>query len=238
MHKIYDKISEFIDIASNYHNVKSDYRDLVLDIIYSITTRKKIYCNEKFTLRDSNLFLYNKNIKANLDRFFYDEESFNHVKQYIRNDSLSEKLTSLRSRITNNACPNIGVYTDYFNSNKDIHTGVFYLKKDSNEDLISLRSLVENSCEFRIVSNYEDYQKAFIQLQDDYYPDLDDNTSNWRGFYNTTRSFSRLRRIDEFDSLVDECISNIESDIKFYKQEENRIKRDFNKDLAIRNLSS
>jgi hypothetical protein len=235
---IYERTMDFIDKSKEYREVRSEYRDLVVNIIHSITSRKKIYCDKKFTFRDSNLFIYNKSSVSSLQNFLYDEESFSHLKQYVRDDSLSEKLTNLRSRITNNTCSNLGIYTDYLNSNRDRHTGVFYLKKNSNNNLISIRSMVDKSCEYRLISNYEDYYQVFSELQNEYYMSLDYDKNNWRSLHSTTKRFSISRSVNGFGDLVEEAISNIESDIEFYKKEIDRIKKDFSKELVILEFAS
>jgi hypothetical protein len=239
----HSKIKEFVEKFRKLYNIsykhielRSEYRDTLLEILYSILSRKKVYIKEEnVTFRDNDIYEFNSSTKLNINILFNNQNLFQDVCDHIGSEVLASKFRETK-KVYNNSpdtyikyFPDIGNlrYTDSsFSSFCYYKTGsltlvyhifpndsVVLLHYPSNVDVESL--IKERGTSFKCIRKF-----SF-------------NTYNCP----PEASYDILRNFEDYRSLVDKAITEYDKTISFYQKEINNIKQRFKKEIVLNSIS-
>jgi hypothetical protein len=217
-----EKSTSFVKKSSEYQELVLEYRELLLDIISNITSRKKIYCNDKITLRDEDIFLFNKTEKANLRRLFADDEVSETLGEFIKNKELNNKFKEARENFNENN-NNIG-HNIVLLSNNIFDTGIFYLQKLQKEHFLAVRVNKPEEISFFEFKN-RSKNDVYNSLETEY--SIDSYKSAIASNNTETHLYYLKYNMDKVINLLDEANKKMQSKIEFLKEEIKRIKKEF-----------
>lgn len=228
------KYKELEKSSKDYCKARYDYRSTLVDVLNSMTSRKTIYANKTLTMRNEDIFKYNKSDNANIETLFRDEKVFEDICEFIRNEELEEKFRNTREIFLKNNKENIGVYTKRFvkNYSNNGRGGYYFMKTKNDPKVYYYRRASSGSRMGYFTLKNKDEIKS--ELQNQYLMSGNQRLNMHRPTRTTKRQI--VSNFNKYKKFISNAIEVFNKTAEFYEEENKKLKSRFKTEIILEDI--